>query len=148
MKKIKDPEISKEKFRNFDEVKTKLDKNLWIDFINSNSDYFTWFEDTQEGINLKNNLDKVPKDFMEKTLSSLNKTRVYAEYNKKKKFFEVTIYFSIEYGIIYTTFQKKITKKHLYKLLEMANYLDALLLNNGTQIIDEKVIEDLEKNSK
>lgn len=143
MKKIKDPEISKEKFKTLDNVKNKLEHNLWIDFINSNLNYYTWYEDSPDGINLKNNINKVPQDFKEKALNSLNKTKVYAEYNEKKGYYEIILNFNIEYGIVYTTFQKKITKKHLYRLLEMANYLDALLLNNGTEVIDEKIIESM-----
>lgn len=93
-------------------------------------------------------MDKVPEWAKEKALRSLNKTNSYAEFNKKKGYYEIRVCFNEELNVISTSFQKKITIKHLKILLEMANYLDALLLNNGTQIIDEKVIEDLEKDSK
>lgn len=148
MKKIKDPWIAKEKFNNINKIEKKLDYKKWVEFIDNRKDYFIWYEDTESGIYLKNNMDKVPEWAKEKALRSLNKTNSYAEFNKKKGYYEISVCFNEELNVISTSFQKKITIKHLKILLEMANYLDALLLNNGTQIIDEKVIEDLEKDSK
>ena len=46
-------------------------------------------------------------------------------------------------GVIGTTFQKKIKKHHLELLLEMANHLEALLLINGTTIVDENTLNKL-----
>jgi hypothetical protein len=73
-----------------------------------------------------------------------HKVRVLAEFNVKKGWHEVDLAFHGDFGIITTTFQKSITKEHLRRLLDMATYLDAYLLNNGNEIIDEKVIESLE----
>ncbi|WP_164121791.1 hypothetical protein [Sphingobacterium sp. xlx-130] len=142
MRKIKDPWIAKQKFKNINLIQGKLDFIKWVDFVELNNDYFTWYENTQDGIHLLENLDKVPVWAREGILNS-SKRKALAEFNNKKGYYEVVISFNNELNVIGTTFQKKITKKHLYKLLEMANYLDAFLLNNGTEIIDEKVIESL-----
>jgi predicted Ser/Thr protein kinase len=73
----------------------------------------------------------------------LNKHKVFAEFNKKRGWYEIVIGFNDELNVIGTTFMKPIKKEHLKRLLEMASYLDALLLNHGDEIIDENVIENL-----
>ncbi len=143
-KAIKDPWISKEKFDYISHVKNKLSYEKWIEYIDAHQDYFTWYEDTKNGIFEKANIDKIPKDFKEKVLKNLDKTEVQAEFNKKKDYYEIVINYNRELGIIGTTFMKPITKEHLRRLLDMANYLDAHLLNHGDEIIDKKVIESLE----
>ena len=79
-----------------------IDYKKWIDFIESHKDYFIWYEDTEDGIYRKNNMDKVPNDFKEGILYKLNKTNVYCT--------------------------KKITKPIAEILLEMANYLEAKII--------------------
>ncbi|MBF7092637.1 hypothetical protein IUY40_13960 [Flavobacterium sp. ALJ2] len=144
LKNIKDPYISKEKFDYILNVKNKLDYNKWIQYVDSHQNYFTWYENTEDGIYKKNNMDKVPESFREKEILYLDKKNAHAEYNTKKGFYEVILSFNYNLGIISTTFQKKITKEHLKMLLEMANHLDAYLLNSGKTIIDEKVVKELE----
>jgi hypothetical protein len=144
IKNIKDPWIAREKFDNISNIKTKLSHLQWVEYIEDHQDYFTWYEDTPDGIYRKNNMDKVPDSFKEKVLYSLNKHKVFAEFNKKKGWYEIVIGFNDELNVIGTTFMKPIKKEHLRRLLDMANCLDALLLNHGDEIIDEKVIEGLE----
>jgi hypothetical protein len=139
-KSIKDPSIAKETFENISKIKCKLEYEKWVDYINKNLDYFTWYEDTKDGKNLKKNLHEVPESFLDKIVNSLSKTKVLAEYNEKKGFYEIVISYSQKYGVINMTYQKKITKEHLQRLLEMANYLDALLLVDGKYVINEKFI--------
>ena len=43
------------------------------------------------------------------------------------------------------SFEKKITHKELKSFLDMANYLDALLLIDGKTVIDQQFIEELER---
>jgi hypothetical protein len=138
---IKDPWIAKEKFDYVGNVKEKLLQEKWAEFIDKNADYYTWLENTDEGKNTLANIDKVPDDFREAILKSHNRSKVYAEFNSKKKHYEVILAFNPDLGVIGTTFQKPITKGHLRRLLDMATYLDAYLLNNGKEIIDEKFIE-------
>jgi hypothetical protein len=108
-------------------------------------DYYTWYENTKDGIYMKNNINEIPENFREKVLNGLNKKEVLSEFNDKKGYYEIVVNYNIELGIISTTFMKRIKKEHLERLLDMANYLDAYLLNrNGKTIIDEKLIESLE----
>ena len=141
---VKDPSIAKEKFDNISNIQLKLSHEKWVKYIDMHQDYYTWYENTEDGIFEKNNMDKVPESFREKVLYSLNKTKVLAEYNTKKGYYEIVINFNDRLNVIGTTFMKRIKKEHLRRLLDLANYLDAFLLNNGKTIIDEKVIESLE----
>jgi len=141
---IKDPCIAKEKYDNILHIISKLPYNEWVEYINMNQDYYTWYENTEDGIYSKNHIDEYPKWSQEKVSYSLNKTKVLAEFNKKKGYYEIVVQYIDKLNVIGTTFMKPIKKEHLIKLLDMANYLDALLLNHGDEIIDEKVIESLE----
>ena len=140
---MKDPWIAKERFDNISNIKNKLPYNKWVEYIEMHQDYYTWYENTEGGISEKNNMDKIPESFREKVLYSLNKTSVRAEFNKKKRYYEVVVQFNDKLNVIGTTFMKPIKKEHLRRLLDLANHLDALLLDNGKTIIDEKVIEGL-----
>lgn len=142
MMKITEPSIAKEKFRWSSEVKQKLSYQKWIDFIESHKEYFIWQEDTEEGKNTLANLHEVPESFKEGILKGHNKSRAFAEFNNKKGFYEVYVDFNERYGTISTTFQKKIERRHLELLLEMANHLDALLLVDGTKVINEETLRD------
>lgn len=139
---IKDPTIAKEKYKWSHQVQNKLDYDKWVEFIEKNKDYFTWDEDTPDGIHLRQNLDKVP-EWAREGISNSAKVKALAELNTNKGWHEIVVDFHKDFGIVKTTFMKKITKAHLCRLLEMANYLDAYLLNNGNEIIDEKFIESL-----
>ena len=143
LRQIKDPWIAKEKFDYVGNVKQKLSQEKWAEFMHKNLDYYIWLENTEEGKETLANIDKVPIDFRESILKGHNKSKAYAEFNTKKKYYEVIVAFNPDLGVIGTTFQKPITKAHLRRLLDMANYLNAYLLNNGNEIIDENVIESL-----
>src|SRR5690606_15037574 len=134
---IKDPSIAQQKYDNYEDIREKVPHDNWAQFINENLDYYTWLEGTDEGkIRLKN-LNSIPESFKNKILNLHDKKRALAEYNSEQGYYEVIIDYIDKYGKISTTFQKPITKKHLQRLLDMANYLDAYLLNNGKDIIDE-----------
>jgi len=142
-KKIKDPWIAKEKFSNISKVTTKLSLDKWVGFVESHLDYFTWLEETDKGKRTLANLESIPESFREGVLKSHNKQQACAEFNRNKGYHELIVQFNNRLGVIGTTFQKPITRDHLRMLLAMANHLDAYLLNNGTEIIDERVIEGL-----
>jgi uncharacterized protein YozE (UPF0346 family) len=143
LKNIKDPSIAKEIYEQAKFVKHKLSYKKWVEYIDAHQDYFTWEDDTPDGIYRKNNIDKIPEWAREGILNSC-KSKALAEFNKRKGWHEIILAFHGDFGIITTTFQKAITKEHLKILLSLANYLDALLLNHKNEIIDEKVIEGLE----
>ena len=143
-KKISDPWIAKEKFNNISKVKEKLSKETWVEFINNNTDYFIWLENTERGKKTLANLDKIPESFKNGVLRNHDKQEACAEFNQKKGYHEVVVQFNERLGVIGTTIQKPITKAHLRMLLDMANHLDAYLLNNGTEIIDEAFLKSLD----
>lgn len=143
MMKISDPWIAKEKFKNLSKIEKKLSHDLFVEFIEKYKDYFIWQEDTEEGKKTLIGLSEIPESFREKITNIHNKRWANAEFNSKKGYYEVILKFNQRLGVISTTFQKKIRKHHLELLLEMANYLDAHLLNNGTEIIDESYLDDL-----
>ncbi|MBB1140666.1 hypothetical protein [Myroides sp. WP-1] len=141
---IKDPCISKETFEQARFVHNKLSYEKWVDYIDKHQDYFIWEDDTPDGIYRRNNIAKIPEWAREGILNSY-KSKAFAEFNVKKGWYEIVFEFHKDLGIITTTFQKPINKKHLLTLLDLANYLDALLLKDGKEIIDENVIKALEQ---
>jgi hypothetical protein len=116
IKEIKDPTIAKEKFEWPWLIENKLSHERWIEYIENNQDYFTWEENTISGISLKNNIEKIPINFREKLLISLNKRKALAEFSQKKGWHEIVISYNEKYGIISTTFMKPITKQNLKRL--------------------------------
>ena len=140
---VKDPWIAKETFNFVFEITKKLNYDLWVEFVTNNNHYFEWKEDTESGVELLKNVGLFSDEFRQSILGGLNKTQACAEFNIHKGYYEVIFTFNKQFGIISTTFQKKIKPHQLRMLLDMANYLDAYLLNNGTEIIDEKYIEKL-----
>lgn len=139
---IKEITIANEKFDYVNQIKSKINYFKWVQFIELNLHYFTWLENTPKGDEMTQNINLFSVEFQNGIKQKLNKTQALAEFNSEKKFHEFVIDFHNDYGIITTNFECRIKKKHLIILLNMANYLDALLLNHGTQIIDEKVIEN------
>jgi hypothetical protein len=133
--------IAKEKFRFSTDIKSKVIEEDWVAFIESRQDYFTWLEDTEKGKKTLGNLDEIPESFREGILKGHNKSRAFAEFNQKKGYHEFYVDFVDDYGKVVVTSQKKITKEQIKVLLEMAQHLDALLLNNGNKIIDEQYLK-------
>lgn len=138
---VKDPWIAKETFNFVFEITKKLNYDLWVEFVTNNKNYFDWKEETELGAELLQNIGMFPEEFREGILGSLHKTQACAEFNIHNGYYEVILTFNKQFGIISTTFQKKIKPHHLRMLLDMATYLDAYLLHNGTEIIDESFIE-------
>ena len=91
------------------QVKEDINYSKWVEYIDTHQDYFTWAEDTMEGKEALANIDKVPESFRERTLKTYNKNRCCAEYNDKKKYYEVIISnYDQKIGI---SFEKKSPKK-------------------------------------
>jgi hypothetical protein len=129
-----------------DDIFTKtepLDYDKWVGFVENYSDYFIWNENTEEGKKSLQNIENVPEDFKERVLASLNKVRCFAEFSDFKKLYDISVSF---YGDLnWITIQYASTPKleDLKIFVEMAKHLDALLLKDGKEIIDEKMIESL-----
>jgi hypothetical protein len=143
LKKVRDLDIAKNSFGFSSEIKESLDYNKWIEFIDSQLDYFTWRENTAEGIETLNNINQIPESFREGVLQGLNKVVAYSEYNQKKGYYDLNVGFSKENKRIRISFERPPTIKELKRFFSMANHLDALLLKDGKEIIDEKIIESL-----
>lgn len=141
MIKITDLDIAKESFEYVHNIKNKLCYNEYVDFIDKHLDYFTWEEDTEEGKFTLTNIDKIPESFREGVLLSHSKQKANAEFNDKKEYYEVSVNFNRDIGIITINFDKRALKHHLKIFIEMANYLDALLLVDGTKVINEETLK-------
>ena len=135
--------IAKNKMSKAITVLEPLSYQKWVDFVDSNSDIFTWNEDTPDGIQTMKDIDKVPEDFKERVLASLNKVSCYAGFNKKKGAYDLHAGFNEKYNWITINIARIPKSKDLEIFVEMANYLDAYLLVDGTKIIDEKVLQNL-----
>jgi hypothetical protein len=145
IKSVRELYIASDIFDTFDKSSLKdLDYIKWKDYINA-SDLFVWFENTKDGQEILSKIDTIPDDFKESFLSLFNYTRCYTNYNIKKNVYNISVAFYEELKRITVSFEKKVTIEDLKVFLEMAKHLDALLLKDGTEIIDEKVIEELEK---
>src|SRR5687767_6839388 len=143
--KIKDPWIAKEKFQNISNIKTSLDHHRWVEFIENNKDYFVWEKDTDGGKYILAHIEEVPESFRERRrYALLNKMKALAEFNKKKGYHEIVFSFNEDLHVIGTTFMKRIKKEHLERLLKLADHMEAMILDNGTKIIDATYLNTLE----
>lgn len=120
-----------------------LDYKRWVDFIDANQDQFIWREKTKDGIEALNNINNVPETFRERVMNSLNKGSCYKEYDEKKGYYNINIGFNSVNHWISIGFERTPLIADLKIFLEMANHLDALLLKDGTEIIDERTLKSL-----
>lgn len=129
-----------------DSVFTKtqpLNYEKWVDFVERNVDEFIWYEKTKSGLEAAANIDKVPEDFKVRVIASLNKVSCFKEFDEKKGYYNINCGFNSTNNRISIGFERTPKLKDLKIFVEMAKYLDALLLKDGTEIIDEKMIERL-----
>jgi len=129
-----------------DNVFTKplpLNYERWVSFIDSHLSKFIWKEDTKDGIQILKDIDNVPDGFKERVLGSLNKVSCYADFNERKGYYNINVGFSSRNNWISINFERIPKLEDLNIFLEMANHLDALLLVDGTTIIDENTLNEL-----
>lgn len=120
--------------RSFIEIKLDngiIDYAQWVLFIESRRDYFTWYEETEQGIRAKNNLDRFSEGMKKILLYRLSKTTAYSTTKIVKDPFDFVIHYD-KNKYISVHLEKKITLKIAALLLEMAKYLGAKI------IIDDK----------
>lgn len=129
-----------------DSVFTKtqpLNYEKYVDFIDRNQSEFIWYEKTKSGIEATENIDKVPEDFKEGVIASLKKITCFKEFDNKKSYYNINCGFSSMNNRISIGFERTPKLEDLKIFVQMAKYLDALLLKDGQEIIDEKMIESL-----
>jgi len=85
----------------------------------------------------------VPETFRERVMNSLNKGSCYKEYDEKKGYYNINIGFNSVNHWISICFERTPLIADLKIFLEMANHLDALLLKDGTEIIDGRTLKSL-----
>jgi hypothetical protein len=127
-----------------DETDGYIDYFRWVDFIDLHSEDFIWKENTKSGMEILQNIENVPEKFRERVLISLKKSACYKEFDSKKGYYNIHLGFNFINNRINIGFERTPKPEDLRFFLEMACYLDALLLKNGNKIIDERVIESLE----
>jgi len=143
LKKIRDLAIAHSRYNYLSDIKKNIDYNIWVDYINNNSEIFVWAENTEEGKQNLANIDNIPESFRKRVLMAHNKQRCFFDFDDKKKSYNVTIsYYGEKIGIDFERIPKV---EDLKTYLAMAKSLDALLLKDGAEIIDEKIIEGLEQ---
>lgn len=129
-----------------DSVFTKnqpMEYEKWIDFVNRHQDQFTWKENTEEGKVSLQNINNVPEDFRDRVLGSLNKIWCFKELDKKKGAYNISAGFNKSDNWISIQFTRTPKPEDLKIFVAMAKHLDAFLLKDGKEIIDEKIIENL-----
>jgi len=122
---------------------SKIDYIEWVRFIDDPQDEFIWFEDTQKGKNLLKNIDKVPDSFKERVFGGLNKSACYSEFDKSKGYYNIMISFNSVRSTVNISFECNPKIEDFKILIEMANYLNAILLRDGKEIIDEQYLDSL-----
>lgn len=140
--------IDKQSFDPVRSGKGFIDYQRWVKYIDDNQDIFVWYENTENGKNILNKIDTVPEEFQEITLASLNKVICYAKFNPQKNYYDISVSCSEITKRVTITFERRPKIEEIRMFLDMAKHLDAMLLYRGKTIIDEKVIEELENNSK
>lgn len=143
LKNTRDLKIAKDKIDFANNKNENLNYPNWVEFIDNHLNFFIWEEDTEKGKEVLKNIDKVPEWAREGRLTSLKKRNAFADFDKKKGYYNINTGFSSENNWISIGFERTPTIEELKIFVEMARHLDALLLKDGKEIIDEKVIESL-----
>ncbi len=124
-----------------DKNNSNIEYLKWVDFINEHSKDFIWKENTKDGIETLTNINKVPESFKERVLASLNKSVCYKEFNVKKGFYNINLGFNHIDNMVSIGFERTPKLEDFKIFVAMAKHLDALLLKDGIEIIDEKMIQ-------
>lgn len=115
----------------------------WVNFIDAHPEDFIWYENTKSGKYLLANIDEVPEDFKERVSKSLNKCSCLREFDVKKGYYNINAGFNFINNRVEIDFDRTPKLKDFKIFLSMAKHLDALLLRNGKEIIDESYLEPL-----
>lgn len=140
--------IDKKSFSFVADTKGSIDYQKWVNYIDENQGIFVWYEDTEDGKNILKNIKNIPEEFQRHSLALLNKVRCFAKFNSKKNYYDISVGCSKESQRVTITFERRPQIEEIRLFFNMAKYLDAMLLYRGGKKIDEKIIEELEYNSK
>ena len=141
LSKIRELEIAKIPFDITQKCSENLEYKKWVDFVEYSD--FIWKEDTLEGKSTIENINSIPESFRERVLESLNKRTACFDFNEKENQYRILVTFRSEFNYIGINIESKLSIFDLKILFNMAKHLDALIIKDGTQIIDEKMIESL-----
>lgn len=141
LNKIRELEIAKIPFDITQKCLETIDYKKWIDFVEDNN--FVWKENTEEGKTTIQNLSLIPESFRERVLLSLNKRTACFDFNEKKRQYRILVTFRSDFNYIEINVEEKLSVFDLEFFLKMAKHLDALLLKDGKEMVNEKLIKDL-----
>lgn len=134
-------EITPSKY-NTEEPIQKINYDKWIEFIETNKDYFVWYEDTEDGKYRLENLNKVPDWAKEGVIYSLNKTNAYSTDKIVQQPSDLIVRYFKDKGIVKIDIEKTMTKEVAEILLEMAKFLGGKIIIGGTRELES--IEQLD----
>jgi len=120
-----------------------LDYQKWVDFIKQNKELFIWNEQTEKGRKSLQNVKNVPDNFKKRVLASLNKKVCFSEYNNVTGNYNISVTFYDDLNWITIQFARNPKPEDLPIFIEMAAYLDAHLLMDGTTVINEETLRKL-----
>lgn len=121
----------------------EIDYSKWAGFIEANNEYFIWYENTDDGKEALKTIDKVPDWAKERVSYTLNKKRAYSTNKLMKKPTDLVVTYSESDRRVGISLEIDLDKEIAMILISMAKHLGALLLKNGSEIIDEKMLEEL-----
>jgi hypothetical protein len=120
--------------------KGNVERDKWIEYIESHKDIFMWYEDTPDGKEKKENFDQIPDSAKEWVLYRLNKAWAYTIDKKLAKHSDDLIFkYNVERKTINVHREKKVTIPVAELILDMAKFLDSKVVVNGKifESIDE-----------
>jgi len=141
LNKISELEIAKRPFDISKVCSEGLNYTDWVSFIERCG--FVWKEDTEDGRKALEDIDAIPESFRGRVLQSLNKRTACYDFDENKNQYRVLMTFRSEFNYIGINIEGKLSIEDLNIFLDMANYLNALLLIGGKEVIDKKVIDSL-----
>jgi len=142
LNKIRELEIAKLPFDISQKCFESLNYKDWVSYIEMHG--FIWKEDTEAGKKTLESLDAIPNSFRDRVLLSLNKRTACFDLDEEKNQYRILFTFRSEFNYVGINIEGKLSVKDIKMFASMATHLDALLLKDGMDIIDEKVIEGLE----
>jgi len=134
-------EITPSKYKTEEPIQ-KINYDKWIEFIETNKDYFVWYEDTEDGKYRLENLNKVPDWAKEGVIYSLNKTNAYSTDKIVQQPSDLIVRYFKDKGIVKIDIEKTMTKEVAEILLEMAKFLGGKIIIGGTKELES--IEQLD----
>jgi len=142
LNKIRELEIAKQPFDISKACPEELNYPDWVKFIERYD--FVWREDTEDGRKELKNISNIPESFRARVLQSLDKRTAFYDFDKNENQYRFILTYRSEFNYVGINIESKLSIEDLIIFVKMANYLDAYLLNNGTEIIDEKFLENME----